>query len=129
MSLQHILGDGKTFVLHPSLARLFSAYLEPWEFRERLVETFVPVHFRSCSELTLQDSYLAFSIGDLTDILAQGACRRHAIGSNKSVARIIWRSPIHTHDWYPRRLRGLNRDAGGSGSSRNIDQCFYPAGN
>src|SRR3981081_4358139 len=104
MPLQHILGDGKAFVLHPGLAWLLGHHLQSGEFGERLVEAFVTILLRSRSELALQDSDLAFSISNLADVLTQRARSGNAIRGNKSVPGIVRRRSVHANNGNTGRL-------------------------
>ena len=60
-SLQHVLPNRKTLILSPRVARLLGHNLQLGEFRKGFIEAFVPILFRRCAELALDNGDLAFS--------------------------------------------------------------------
>ena len=58
VSLQHVLPNRKALILHPRVARLLCHDLQVGELRKGFIEAFVPILFRRCAELTLDNGDL-----------------------------------------------------------------------
>ena len=103
ISLQHVLPDRKTFILHPRVARLLGDDLQIGELRKGFIEAFVPILFRRCAELTLDNGDLAFSASNLANIFAKGSSRPDTVGGDERVARGIGSIAINGNDGNLRR--------------------------
>ena len=129
ISLQHVLPDRKTFVLHPRVAGLLGDNFQIRELREGFVEAFVPILFRRRAELTLDNGDLAFSAGDLSDVFAEGPSRPDAVGGDEGIARSIRSITINRNDRNLCRLRCFDRHSRRGGACRDVDYRVHFTGN
>ena len=107
ISLQHVLPNRKTFVLHPRVARLLGHDFQIRELRQGFIEAFVPILFRRCAELTLDNGDFALPAGDLANIFAEGSSRPDTVRRDEGVARGIRSITINGDDGNFRLLAPL----------------------
>ena len=129
ISLEHVLPDGETFVLHPRVARLLGHNLQIRELRKGFVEAFVPILFRRRAELTLDNGDLAFSAGNLADVFAEGPRRTDTVRGDEGVARSVRSIAINGNDGNLRILRCLDGHSGRGGACRNVDERIHSSRN
>ena len=129
VSLQHVLPNREAFILHPHVARLLRDNLQIGELRKGLIEAFVPVLFRRCAELTLDNGDLAFSACNLPHVFAKRSSRPHAVRGDEGIARNVRRITINGDNRNLRISRRLDRNSRRAGACRNVDYRIHLSSN
>ena len=115
--------------MHPRVAGLLGHNLQIRKLRKGFVEAFVPILFRRRAELTLDNGDLALSVGDLSNVFAEGPSRPHAVRGDEGIARNIRRVTVNGDNRNLRISRCLDRNSRRAGACGNVDYRIHLSSN